>query len=148
MASASAALRASPITTPVTHKTASRRCSTRRAAVVSATAAAPATMSAPMKVSDAAKLGPSSPSFALPAHPSYSMADAIKLALEEDVADIGDISSLSTCVTPPTHPPAAFQPRPALRPTNTNRGPTRKARLPLARGRWRCALRLDHTRTP
>ena len=96
MASAAGALRASTITTPVTHKTASRRCSTRRAAVVTAAAAPTATMSAPMKVSDAAKLGPSSPSFACPAHPSYSMADAIKLALEEDVADIGDISSLST----------------------------------------------------
>ena len=31
-----------------------------------------------------------------PAHPTYSIADAIKLALEEDIADVGDISSLST----------------------------------------------------
>ena len=31
-----------------------------------------------------------------PAHPTYSIADAIRLALEEDIADVGDISSLST----------------------------------------------------
>lgn len=55
--------------------------------------AAAGTMSPPMKVSEAAKLAPT---VAVPAHPTYSIADAIKLALEEDIADVGDISSLST----------------------------------------------------
>jgi hypothetical protein len=57
------------------------------------TRAAAVTMSAPMKVSEACKLAPT---VAVPAHPTYSIADAIALALEEDVADVGDISSLST----------------------------------------------------
>ncbi len=50
-------------------------------------------MSAPMKAGEAAALPYT---IAPPAHPTYSIADAIKLALEEDIADIGDISSLST----------------------------------------------------
>ena len=55
--------------------------------------AAASTMSAPMKSGEAAALPYT---IAPPAHPTYSIADAIKLALEEDIADIGDISSLST----------------------------------------------------
>ena len=50
-------------------------------------------MSAPMSAGEAAAL---SYTIAPPAHPTYSIADAIKLALEEDIADVGDISSLST----------------------------------------------------
>ena len=45
------------------------------------------------KASDAALEAPPIPA---PHHPTYSIEDAIKLALEEDVADVGDISSLST----------------------------------------------------
>ena len=74
----------------------SRRSTPRRATTTTTTrvtASAAGTMSAPMKVSEAAKLAPS---VAVPAHPTYSIADAIKLALEEDIADVGDISSLST----------------------------------------------------
>ena len=73
----------------------SRRSAPRRATTTTTrvTASAAGTMSAPMKVSEAAKLAPS---VAVPAHPTYSIADAIKLALEEDIADVGDISSLST----------------------------------------------------
>ena len=58
--------------------------------------ASASTMSAPMKVSEAAEQAPAIPP---PAHPTYSIADAIRLALEEDIADVGDISSLSTCVS-------------------------------------------------
>lgn len=73
----------------------SRRFTPRRIIHTRATTAAAAagTMSPPMKVSEAAKLAPT---VAVPAHPTYSLADAIKLALEEDIADVGDISSLST----------------------------------------------------
>ena len=67
-----------------------RRAIHTRATTASASAG---TMSAPMKVSEACKLAPT---VAVPAHPTYSIADAIKLALEEDIADVGDISSLST----------------------------------------------------
>jgi len=63
----------------------------RRALAPRASAAtAPPAM---MKASDAAKLAPR---VAVPSHPTYSIADAIKLALDEDIADVGDISSLST----------------------------------------------------
>lgn len=55
--------------------------------------AAASTMSAPMSAGEAAALPYT---IAPPAHPTYSIADAIKLALEEDIADVGDISSLST----------------------------------------------------
>ena len=58
--------------------------------------ASASTMSAPVKVSEAAEQAPAIPP---PAHPTYSIADAIRLALEEDIADVGDISSLSTCVS-------------------------------------------------
>ena len=49
--------------------------------------------SAPRSAGEAATLPYT---IAPPAHPTYSIADAIKLALEEDIADVGDISSLST----------------------------------------------------
>ena len=64
-----------------------------RATTTTTASASAGTMSAPMKVSEACKLAPT---VAVPAHPTYSIADAIKLALEEDIADVGDISSLST----------------------------------------------------
>lgn len=46
-----------------------------------------------MRVADAALLPPA---IAPPSHPTYSIARAIAAALEEDIADVGDISCLST----------------------------------------------------
>ena len=46
-----------------------------------------------MRAGDAALLPPA---IAAPHHPTYSIAEVIRAALEEDVADIGDISCLST----------------------------------------------------
>ena len=46
-----------------------------------------------MRAGDAALLPPAVPA---PHHPTYSIAEAIRAALEEDIADVGDISCLST----------------------------------------------------
>ena len=46
-----------------------------------------------MRAGDAALLPPA---IAAPHHPTYSIEEAIRAALEEDIADIGDISCLST----------------------------------------------------
>jgi hypothetical protein len=78
------------VRTTTTPKTPSARVS--RASRLPIRAAA-STMSAPMSAGEAAALPYT---IAPPAHPTYSIADAIKLALEEDIADVGDISSLST----------------------------------------------------
>lgn len=87
MAASFAALRvASPAST-------SRRAPGRHVAAARHVAASAGTMSPPMKASEAEQLAPK---VAIPAHPTYSIADAVKLALEEDIADVGDISSLST----------------------------------------------------
>ena len=89
MSSAVAPIRAF-VRTTTTLKTPSARVS--RAARLPIRAAA-STMSARMSAGEAAALPYT---IAPPAHPTYSIADAIKLALEEDIADVGDISSLST----------------------------------------------------
>jgi len=107
MTSVAAALRASPapaVSTSSSRSSRRTRLTTPRGRgdllVSAASVSAPeaktalsATMSVPMKVSEACKLAPK---IAMPHHPTYSVADAIRVALEEDVADVGDISSLST----------------------------------------------------
>ena len=63
----------------------------RGASAVRRVSAAPS--SDMMRAGDAALLPPA---IAAPHHPTYSIAEAIRAALEEDIADVGDISCLST----------------------------------------------------
>ena len=69
------------------------RVSRPRGACAVPRASASAVSSDMMRVGDLALLPPT---IAAPHHPTYSIADAIRTALEEDVADVGDISCLST----------------------------------------------------
>ena len=70
---------------PLRARTSRGACAVRRAS------AAPS--SDMMRAGDAALLPPA---IAAPHHPTYSIAEAIRAALEEDIADVGDISCLST----------------------------------------------------